>query len=39
MVTPTGVEGHFVVTAETLRAVGDMVAKAHGAGAGPGPPR
>jgi hypothetical protein len=25
--TPTGVEGHFIVTAETLRSIGDVVAK------------
>lgn len=27
--TPTGVEGHFVVTAETLRSIGDAVAKSR----------
>jgi hypothetical protein len=30
-VTPTGAEGHLIVTAETLRAIGDVVAKARGA--------
>jgi hypothetical protein len=28
-VSPTGVEGHFIVTAETLRTIGDAVAKAR----------
>jgi hypothetical protein len=28
-VSPTGVESHFIVTAETLRAIGDAVAKAR----------
>ncbi len=28
-VTPTGVEGHFVVTVDTLRTIGDVVAKAR----------
>ncbi len=30
-VSPSGVEGQLVVTAETLRAIGDVVAKARGA--------
>jgi hypothetical protein len=29
-VSPSGAEGHLVVTAETLRAIGDVVAKARG---------
>ena len=30
-VSPSGAEGHLIVTAETLRAIGDAVAKARGA--------
>lgn len=38
-VSPTGAEAHLIVTAETLRAVGDVVAKARGAAPGPNPPQ
>jgi hypothetical protein len=30
MVSPTGAEGHLIVTADTLQAIGDTVAKARG---------
>lgn len=36
-VSPSGIEGHLIVTAETLRAIGDVVAKARGAASGPSP--
>jgi hypothetical protein len=39
MVSPAGVEGHLVITAETLRAIGDAVAKARRAALGPNPPQ
>jgi hypothetical protein len=38
-VSPTGVEGHLIVTAETLRAIGDTVAKSRGVAGGAGPPQ
>ncbi len=38
-VSPLGVEGHLIVTAETLRAIGDIVAKARGAAPGPALPQ
>ena len=37
-VTPEGVEGHLVVTAETLATIGDVVAKLRGAAPAPGGP-
>ena len=37
-ISPTGAEGHMIVTAETLRTIGDVVAKARGAAAGASPP-
>jgi hypothetical protein len=36
-VAPLGVEGRLVVTAETLRAIGDTVAKIRSTGPGPAP--
>jgi hypothetical protein len=33
--SPAGAEGHLVVTADTLRTIGDTIAKAHGAAAAP----
>lgn len=36
-VSPSGIEGHLIVTAEALRAIGDVVAKARGAASGPSP--
>jgi hypothetical protein len=38
-VSPTGVEGHLIMTAETLRAIGDTVAKSRGVAGGAGPPQ
>jgi hypothetical protein len=35
-VCPSGVEGHLIVTAETLRAIGDTVAKIRGGAGGVG---
>ena len=37
-VTTEGIEGHFVVTAETLGTIGDIVAKIRGAAPGPAAP-
>jgi len=38
-VSPSGVEGHLIVTAETLRAIGEVVAKFRGGAGGVGAPR
>lgn len=37
-VSPSGAEGHLIVTGETLRTIGDVVAKFRGAASDPSPP-
>jgi hypothetical protein len=38
-VSPAGMEGHLIITSETLRAIGETVAKARSAAPAPSPPQ